>query len=805
MNKPYKIIISIIFILFSQQVYSQKSELAFEHFFVDLDMSPSDVSAIYQDRTGYLWFGTDNGVYRYDGYNFTPFKYIGDSINIRTLFTQAITEDDEGNIWIAAFNNGLQKLNIKTKIFTRYLPEPEQAKTSKGENYILAVYTDKEDQIWVGTITGLYKYIKNKNTFTSYKHDENDPYSLGHNSVNGIYEDRDGTLWLATGGGLERFDRKTNKFFHYWHYPNNDWQNIKTEKHWVQAIIEDASGNLWLGTDGGLVEFNKKNETFVSYTHDSHNPSSLGNDKIRSLCDDGSGRIWIATYNGLDAFDKSTKIFSHYLHDQKDPKSLSSNYVISVFLDRSGSLWIATNRGGLNRLNHVNPSFIKYSPNPWKKGMLSAQEVYHLFENVKGTLWICTEMGLEEFDPKTESFFNPTSYLYYNVIIQDNSGSLLIAPGPVLGGLYKLNHNNQWTCYIDSLKGTYDRVITSMYTGHNGQVWIGTSAGEMYLFNPLTYQKKWITNIFSGSMSIIYEDSYGLVWFGGFETGIFCYDPHKDTITQFISDPKNTLTLDANTVLSLCEDQAKTLWFGSSRGLNKYNRSPKTFTRVTGKDGFLSGGVKKILEDDLGNLWMSTEKGITKFNPLTGEFRNYYPSDKFPGIKFNVQSGCITKDGEMYFGGANGFVRFHPDSIKDDTFIPPVVITSFLKFDKPFLSGKEIELSHTDNFISFEFAALSYINSAENQYAYKMEGLDKDWIYCGTRRYASYPNMEPGEYVFRVKGSSSNRVWNEAGTSIKITILPPWWKTLWAYLFYALLILSIHLFYLENAGKKDKG
>ena len=187
---------------------------------------------------------------------------------------------------------------------------------------------------------------------------------------------------------------------------------------------------------------------------------------------------------------------------------------------------------------------------------------------------------------------------------------------------------------------------------------------------------------------------------------------------------------------------------------------------------------------------MSTGKGITKFNPQTSQFKNYYSSDEFVGINFYLQAGCRTDNGEMYFGGENGFIRFHPDSIKDDPFLPPIVITSFRKFEKPFPFGTEVNLPHTDNFISFEFVTLSYINNATNQYAYKMEGLDKDWIYCGTRRYASYPNMEPGEYVFRVKGSTSNRIWNETGASLRIIINPPWWQTTWAYIFYFLLILS---------------
>jgi signal transduction histidine kinase/DNA-binding response OmpR family regulator len=256
-------------------------------------------------------------------------------------------------------------------------------------------------------------------------------------------------------------------------------------------------------------------------------------------------------------------------------------------------------------------------------------------------------------------------------------------------------------------------------------------------------------------------------------------------VNEYLSVPEDSSTIIDNNFLSAYEDQKGTLWLGCQNGLVKFNRLKNNFTRFYGNNGFVDGGVSQILEDDHGYLWMSTGNGITKFNPVTGEFKDYYSTSYFPEIKFYNKVGCKSKNGEMYFGGKNGFIRFHPDSIKDNPFIPPIVITSFRKFEKPFPFGKEIELSHSDNFISFEFAALSYISSAENQYAYKMEGVDKDWVYCGTRRFASYPNMDPGEYVFRVKGSTSNRVWNEAGTSIKIIILPPWWKAWWAYLSYA--------------------
>ena len=782
----------VIFFVSLLQIYPQKANVSFQHFGIDQGMSSSSVGAIFQDRTGYIWFGNARGLDRYDGYNFTSYKYPGDSINFRNDFPGTISEDNEGNIWIGSYSGGLEKLDPETKTFMHYLPDPQQPET-EWCNIVFAVYTDKKDVMWVGTGNGFYRYNKSNQTFTSFRHDDKDPHSLGHNTVNVIYEDVSGILWLATGGGLDRFDRETNEFYHYWHYPNNEWGDRRTALHWVNSIIEDNARVLWLGTSGGLVEFDRKAETFISYIHDPQNPLS----NPLSICEDSSGHIWIATLAGLDVFNKKTKTFSNYVHDEKDPGSLSSNEVTSVFMDRSGALWISTGGTGVNKLNCPNPLFKKYIYSPWKKGTLSSDKVYYLFENKRGTIWVCTAKGLEVFDTKTEAFINPPYYIdSYNAIFQDTSGSLLICPGPASGGLYKFDQNNRWTCYIDSFKGTYAATftepLTSLYPSRNDQFWIGTAKGNLYSFSPSTYKKKWITNI-KKAPSTIYEDSYGLVWFGSTATGLFCYDLFRDTNSRFNSDQKNSLMLNA-TILSFYEDRTRILWFGSDKGLYRYNRSNNTFTPVPDKDEFLSFGVYKILEDDHDNLWMSTRKGITKFNPLTGQFKNYYSSSEFAGIKFYIQAGCRTKNGEMYFGGENGFIRFHPDSIKDIPFIPPIVITSFQKFEKPVPFGKEVKLPHTDNFISLEFAALSFVNSEENQYAYMMEGLDKDWIYCGTRRYASYPNLDPGEYVFRVKGSTGNRIWNETGASLRIIINPPWWRTTWAYIFYVLFILGIIYF-----------
>ena len=344
----------------------------------------------------------------------------------------------------------------------------------------------------------------------------------------------------------------------------------------------------------------------------------------------------------------------------------------------------------------------------------------------------------------------------------------------------------------DSLKDFGNSLTWSCKTKKG--YWIGDANGGFYFIDPIILTITEIRNL-KQNINFMFGDRLGSIWISTLMGKVFCYDPKKDSLSAFMSDSKNTSSISGRYVTQIYEDKKGRIWFTTTNGLNRYDRSTNQFTRFTEKDGLAGNNARGILEDDSGNLWINTNKGISKLDPITNRFKNYDISYGLePTTDLYIGCGYKAKNGEIYFPGAHGFTRFHPDSIKDNPFIPPIVITSFKKFDKPYPFSEEIDLPYDENFISFEFAALSYISPERNQYAYKMEGLDKDWVYSGTRRYASYPNLDPGEYVFRVKGSNNDGVWNEAGTSISIIITPPWWKTTWAYILYLILIISIIYF-----------
>ena len=820
------ITLTILIVLSLQvNVYAVENNIKFEHITVDHGLSQSGISCILQDSQGFMWVGTQDGLNKYDGYNFTIYKY--DELNSHSLsdnFIASIYEDKSGIVWVGTDNGGLNKFDRKTEQFSRYTHEPDNP-NSLSDNRILSIYEDKFGALWIGTNgRGLNKFNREAEQFTHYSHNSNDPNSLGDNTVFSIYEDKLGTLWIGTdGGGLNKFNRETEQFTHYTHNPD-DFNSLSSDT--VLSIYEDQSGNLWIGTrGGGLNKFNRETRQFIHYTHDPTNPNSLSDNTVSSINEDQFGNLWLATTSwygnyygaGLDKFEPETEEFIHYTHDSANPNSLSDNTVSYVFKDNSEILWIGTAFGGINLLDRKEQKFTHFKHNPADSNSLSSNSVGSIYEDQNGILWIGTfRGGLNKFDLKTRRFThythdpdNPYSLSSDEVwsIYEDHLGTLWI--GTSGGGLnkfdretgkfthYKHDHNN-----INSLS---DDSVWSIYEDHLGTLWIGTLNGGLTKFQRETEQfaqyKQDSNNpnsLSDNNIFSIYEDHLGTLWIGTASGGLNKFVRKNEKFTQYKHDPNKPNSLSYDRVLSIYEYPTGTLWIGTyGGGLNKFDIATETFTHYTTKDGLPNNSVIGILADDDGNLWLSTGKGLSKFNPQNETFRNYDISDGLQGNEFDgVKAHFRSKTGKMFFGGLNGFNAFYPERVKDNPHIPPIVLTDFKKFnesaklEKPISETKEIKLSYKDNFFGFEFAALDYTNPSKNQYAYKLEGFDKDWIYAGTRRYATYTNLDGGTYTFRVKGSNNDGVWNEKGTSVKIIITPPPWKTWWAYTLYVVALVG---------------
>ena len=820
--------ITLVTLLASAQVAFPQSPLKelsikFDHLTVDHGLSNNNVPGIVQDDKGFMWFGTYNRLNRYDGREFKVYQHdLEDPSSLSSNSVRILYKDRVGDIWIGTWGSGLNKFVRETETFIRFQHDPQDPQ-SLSHNGIRSIYQDRSGMLWIGTDGGgLNRFDPKTKQFTHYRHDPDDPRSLGHNVVFAIYEDRARALWIGTeGGGLNRFDAESETFIRYQHDPN-DPQSLSHNK--VRAIFEDRKGGFWIGTfGGGLNQFDRKTEIFTNYRHDPANPNSLNQNNINTIYEDRAGALWIGTRGGgLNRFDRETGHFTHYPHDSADPNSLTHDTVYTIYEDLTGALWIGTNGGGINYFNRERRRFRHYQNNPADPNSLSYNGVHSIYEDLTGALWLGTNAGgLNRFDQKTETFthyqHDPadpnslSSNIMYEIFV-DRAGVIWI--GTFGGGLNRFDWETRtFTHYRhnpDDPHSLSDDGIMSIYEDQSGILWVGTWTGGLNRFdrNTETFRRYQHdpdnpSSLSHNNVLSINEDQTGALWIGTMNGGLNRFDRNTETFRRYQHDPDNPSSLSNNGIVTIYKDRANALWIGTnSGGLNKFDRTRGQFLHYGEKDGLPSESVRGILEDEHGNLWLSTAQGLSKFNPQTETFKNYDASDGLQSDQFNYSSHYKSRNGQMFFGGPKGFNAFYPDHIKDNPYIPPVVITDFQLSNKPVPIGGDsvlkqsivetdhLLLSYLDRVISFKFAALNYQSPEKNRYRYKMEGFEDDWNEVdSTRRFTTYTNLDPGQYVFRVIGSNNDGVWNEEGTSIKITVTPPWWRTFW-FRFGMLLLLA---------------
>lgn len=792
------------------QTSPASQNIQFERISIADGLSQSVVTSIYQDRQGFMWFGTQGGLNRYDGYQFTIYKHHPD--DPRTLSdnqVSSILEDQQGELWIGT-NRGLDWLDRATGAFTHFQHDPGDAKTLSA-GAVLAIYQDRAGTLWVGTTSGLNRLDRSTQTFTHYQHKPGDAKTLSNNAVWVIYQDRSGELWIGTNGGLDRLDRETGSFTHYQHNPD-DRTSLSDNR--VRAIFEDRLGVLWIGTDGGgLDQRDGSSQTFVHFPFDAstsstppaedreeteRNPdrsSGTGNDsgdnRVTAILEDNEGRLWVGTQSGLEMLDRSQNRFLHYRHVPSDPHSLSDDGVHALYEDRSGVLWIGTH-GGLSKYNRTGNRFKLYQQGGDVPNGLSDNLVLAIHEDRSGALWVGTFAGgLNRLDRDAEGFTvyqhsadDPASLGSNDVraIYEDREGVLWV--GTDLG-LDQFDAQSETFIRNPDIAGNRVNVIAEHASG---DLWVGTSAGLFRLVRTTGVLEAFHSDSVSGSyVSAISEDQAGTLWVGTYGGGISLWDDANSRFTHYRHKRDDGRSLSNDLVLSIYQDTASgegAVWIGTEEGgLNRFDPSTQTFTHFTKKDGLPGDTVACILGDSNGYLWLGTNKGLSRFDPQTETFRNYDAQDGVLSGEFSLGACFQSEGGEMFFGGFQGFNAFYPAQIKPNQHPPPIVITAFDKFNQTVRTGlsanEHLRLSYLDDFVSFEFAALDYTAPAKNQYAYMMEGLDRDWVYAGTQRRADYRNLGPGDYVFRAKGSNNDGVWNEEGIAINIIVAPAFWETWW--------------------------
>ncbi len=819
MKKPAAILFLIIL---GSSLFAAR--IQFSHISVEEGLSQSNIACIFQDSTGFMWFGTTDGLNRYDGKKFKVFQHHPhDPRSLTSDNISAICEDKAGKLWFGT-GNGLNEYDPRTEQFTNYKHNSDDLQ-SLGGNIVKTLYADESGIVWIGTYSGgLDKYDPRTREFTRYKFDK----KLSANRVYKICGGQPGTIWLGTGGyGVSKFDIEKEKFTIYKHIPGNP-NSVADD--YINAIFFDReTDTLWVGSGKGLDKFDIETEEFTHFKHDPKRPDGLADGYVKSLLIDSHDVLWIGTPNGLNKYNLRTEEFAFFRHEPNDPSSLSHNRVFSIYEDRSGALWFGTGGEGLNVYDRKLHKFLYYQHNPNDSNSLSQNKVYAIFEDRSGHIWLGTTRGLNRFDPKTEGFTHyladprdPHSLTHNTIfsICGSRSGKLWV------GTAYGLNEFDPQTG--KALQYRWDRqtnfsphsighvVVLDLHEDRSGMLWIGTRR-SLDKFDPekkvFTHYQYSLSSEFlinpSNEVNVIYGDSSGILWLGT-SGGLFKFNPEKEEFIAFTNNPDNPETLGYNVVNTILEDRWGTLWIGTEGGgLDNFNPGTGTFSHYTDKNGLPNNNIKGILEDNKGNLWISTAKGLSRFNHETGTFRNYSQKAGLQGYEFNEGSCFFSKTGEMYFGGMKGFNRFYPGGIEDNLHLPPIVITRFiipdigggangdLPLQKEVSLSEEIVLSHTDNIFSIEFAALDYTDPGKNQYKCMLEGFSNDWINLGYKNDITFTNLDSGNYTFRVKGSNNDGIWNRDGASLKIVILPPFWHTWW-FRFFLAAFVSGFLFFLHK-------
>ena len=790
-----------------------------EQLTIEQGLSDNKVNACLQDRTGYLWFGTNDGLNRYDGYSFTVYKHSpGDSSSISNNKINALLEDEEGFLWIAT-DGGLNCFDPRTE------------------------------------------------TFRSFLHDPEDEKSISHNQVKNRLIDESGLLWLGTFNGLNRFDKSSQTFTRFWHQATHHLPWEKEPTHIVTAIGSSADGRLLVGYAGmGLMLFDQKAGTFrqilvkeradkgmglniyriappqdgknwvvaadklYQYTEDGHlalagtSSAALAGIGLNGFRRTLSGHYLASSWQGLYVLDANFQQTSFFLPEGLAPFIPAHNWALGPIEDQAGDIWFGTGGAGVFHIVNTGNHFTNFHYQAGQRNGVPHSYINALLEVGDDEVWIAARRhGLKIFNPKTYSFrpvpswLNPPNGLNTNEIsalFQDSKGNIWI--GTWGGGLNLYRPKTQTVQYFltdrkDSTSLSDDFVTDILETAEH-EIWVSTTLGVSVLKDQEAIEKGRFKSyrhspekrgaLNHNRATCLLQSENGNIWVGTSD-GLHRFDPETDAFILYQQGRKSPNSLANNTINALFEDSRGQLWIGTAGGLEKFDPATHSFEHYLESEGLADGYIIGIQEDKQGFLWLATKNGISRFCPETGKFKNYDSRDGLLNHGFNPNAFISSKSkAAFYAGGKNGLSLFYPDSIRENPFIPAVIISSLKKYNtqggktletevKGITRRDEVHLSYQDNIIIFELTALNYRNSQKNQYAYQLDGFNDDWINLGTKREITFTNLDPGQYTLNVKGSNNDDRWNQATTSLTIVVHPPWWATWWAYLLYAVVLGGI--------------
>lgn len=787
-------------------------------------LSSNTISAITQDRTGLMWFGTIDGLNKFDGTNFTVYTHNDkDSTTIPTNEITSLLEDRSGTLWVGTDNSGVAWYNARNDSFVTI--KIDNALSRNTQPTAKALHLDHEGNIWVGSFNAYHIINPKTKKLATYKIAKYLPKPVNTLMVLSFFEDRFHRMWIGTNGGLLCYDIKNKRMQRFLH--NAKITGSLSDNN-VKTIMQDRTGTLFFGTNKGLNKLMPDGKSFQNYRHDDRNSGSISSDIIYSAIVAPDGKLWLGTENGLSIFDSGSSSFHNIRPDRRMSFSLSHKSVKNLFLAQRGIIWLGTHQGGVNKYDPNLALFSLKRSFPFDPNGLSSPFVTAFAEYQNNRFFVGTDGGgLNLFNRKTGLF----DHLDIKSKIDHSGGPLSILTleldqqkklwiGTYQNGLFNYDPvTGKFSQYlVGDGSGLSQNDIFVIRQDSRGLIWIGTNGRGVDVFNPAT--KKMFnygiqsqagnTNILplNGFMRAIEEDNAGNIWLGSNGTGIAVFHPDNKRFTVY---NKTNSGLSNNVVLSILHDRLGTTWVGTNGGgINRFNSKTKKFSHLCESEGLANGIIHKILQDEAGLIWVSTDKGISSIDPATNKIKNYSRPNGVQDSPFMFSAGLSASDGELYFGGQDGFNYFKPAELPVNTYMPRLLLTDLKVGNKTVVPGedspvkeqisvaKQIDLDYGQNF-SISYVALNYTAPQQNNYAYRLSGLDKDWNYVGKEKTAYYTNLDPGDYIFQVRASNNEGVWSKHVTSVSVHIHPPLWRTPYAYVAYALLFLSF-LFYTRHRG-----
>ncbi len=784
-------------------------DLRFQNLSVEDGLSQNMVNCMIRDRNGFMWFGTEEGLNRYDGYDFKVYRHCRRQSNCLSHDrVNCLVEAEDGTFWIGTNGGGLNHFDAAR---------------------------------------GRFDHFRSRN---------GDARSLSNDAIWAILPAGDGVFWIGTQNGLNRFDSRQGIFRRYLYAPGRSGLDSRST---IYALVMDAAGMIWIGTARGLVRFDPARGTFADFRAGGNDPDAAKHNEINALFDDGQGTLWLASEAGLGTFSKESGAFTFKAQGAQPPTHLYHGRIINLSRAQDGHIWVACEEG-----LYVFPSLallaVYFRAGALPQRLLTDKFIFSLYQDPAGILWAGTINGIYKYDLRSRQFSTygselggkekKGSFFWVTAISQDRRGRLWL--GTYKKGLFGFTPGLEEKKISPPLPGDdpqgRETIVSALLVDKDQVLWIGTDRGLVaYDIQAARFLGHYRAGTAPGRLShngisALLQDRSGRLWVGT-ENGLNLFDPRRRSFTAFRDAAPRPQVIGRDYITALCQDREGILWIGSlgggvsrldpenggflpgyrhraddpgsvssdmiyclledhrgrlwvgtnSGGLNLLDRASGKFTSFTTEDGLPNNSILGMLEDRQGDLWLSTSRGICKFSP-GGEARwNFTYRDGLQGNEFMPRSYFQGAGGEMFFGGSKGVTGFFPEEIKVNPHVPPVAITSVSVFNRNLnLSGgglPALELGPKDTVVSFAFAALSYSDPQRNRYAYKIDGLNQDWIQIGNRHEITLSNLPPGSYVFRVKGSNNHGVWNEQGATLGFVVRPPWWQTWWFRLPVFLLLL----------------